>query len=70
MAMLLYGAVLAYGALGVAVALAFVLVGVERVDPSAVGAVAFRPLLLPGAALLWPLVLACWIAFERSARGN
>ena len=70
MAMLLYGAVLAYGAIGTVVALAFVLVGVERVDPSAAGAVAFRPLLLPGAALLWPLVLARWVAAERRARGN
>ena len=65
MSMTLYHAVLTYALAGAAVAIAFVLVGVDRVDPAARGAIAFRPLLLPGAALLWPLVLARWIATER-----
>ena len=63
--MTLYHAVLSYSVAGAAVALAFILVGVDRVDPAARRAIAFRPLLLPGAALLWPLVLARWIATER-----
>lgn len=71
MSMALYHAILAYALAGSAVAVAFVLVGVDRVDPAARRAIAFRPLLLPGAALLWPLVLARWIATERQhTRGS
>ena len=33
---------------------------IEAIDPVARGAYAFRPLLLPGLALLWPLVLRRW----------
>ncbi len=65
MSMTLFHAVMSYALAGAAVAFAFVLVGVDRVDPAARRAIAFRPLLLPGAALLWPLVLARWIAAER-----
>ncbi len=64
-AMLLYHLALAYAGLGLVVGLAFILVGIDRIDPAARGAIAFRPLLLPGAALLWPLVLTRWIALER-----
>ena len=49
-----------YAGAGIAVALAFVTVGVGRIDPAARGAYLFRPLILPGAALLWPLVLIRW----------
>lgn len=63
--MLLYHLTLAYAGLGLPVGLAFILVGVDRIDAAARGAIAFRPLLLPGAVLLWPLVLARWIALER-----
>jgi hypothetical protein len=45
---------------GVLVAVAFLAVGLSRVAPGARGAYAFRPLLLPGLALLWPLVLWRW----------
>jgi hypothetical protein len=68
-AVLLYHLALAYAGLGVPVGLAFILVGVDRIDPAARGAIAFRPLLLPGTVLLWPLVLARWIALERK-RGS
>jgi hypothetical protein len=68
-ATVLYHLAIAYAGLGLVVALAFILVGVDRIDPAARGAIAFRPLLLPGAALLWPLVLTRWIALER-ARGT
>lgn len=47
---------------GIAVAVLFLTVGIERVDPAARGAYAFRPLLLPGVTLLWPYVLRRWAA--------
>lgn len=56
----------AYGAAGAAVAVAFLAFGLSRVAPSARGAYAFRPLLVPGLVLLWPLVLWRW---WRLARG-
>ena len=56
---------MAYGATGAVLALAFLLWGIDRVDPSARGAYAFRPLLIPGLVLLWPLVAARWLALER-----
>ena len=40
----------------------FLAFGIERVDPATRGAYAFRPLLLPGAVLLWPYVLRRWVA--------
>lgn len=52
----------AYVATGLAVGLAFLVFQLERQDPAARGAYAFRPLLLPGLALLWPLVLLRWIS--------
>lgn len=50
-----------YALVGGAVGLAFLLFGLSRQDPASVGAYAFRPLLLPGLALLWPLVLWRWV---------
>ncbi len=49
-----------YGCIGAAVAAAFLLVGIDRIDPAAHGAYIFRPLLIPGMILLWPLVLYQW----------
>jgi len=49
-----------YGVAGLAVGLAFLFRGLGRIDPAARGAYAFRPLLLPGLVLLWPLVLWRW----------
>ena len=49
-----------YATAGLLVGLAFLFRGLDRVDPAARGAYAFRPLLLPGLALLWPLVLWRW----------
>lgn len=69
--MLLYHLVQAYAVIGAVLALAFVLWGVDRIDPAARDAVGFRPLLLPGAALLWPAVLVRWIMLQRRhARGQ
>jgi hypothetical protein len=51
---------IAYVAVGIAVALAFVAIGVSQVQamPVTVGA---RILLLPGAFVLWPLVVHRWL---------
>ena len=58
----------AYVVVGLVVGLAFVLVGVDRVDQHARGAYAFRPLLLPGFALIWPLAAARWMRARAAAR--
>ncbi len=51
--------------LGLAVAVVFLGWGIDRVEENARGAYAFRPLLVPGIVLLWPLVLWRWAALER-----
>jgi hypothetical protein len=61
----LWHAVLAYGGFGLLVAVAFLGYGLPRVTPGARGAYAFRPLLLPGLVLLWPLVLWRWAVLAR-----
>lgn len=50
-----------YAVVGLAVGLGFLVFGLSRRDPASVGAYAFRPLLLPGLALLWPYVLWRWV---------
>lgn len=58
-----------YGATGALVALAFVTLGIDRVDPAARDASPlFRLLVFPGCALLFPLVLARWRAARREVR--
>ncbi len=53
----------AYLGLGLLFALAFVGVGVTRVDPVARDSgPSFRLLLLPGAILLWPILLRRWLS--------
>lgn len=50
-----------YLGIGILFALAFVLAGVQRVDPQAAhGTWGFRLLLLPGATFLWPLLAQRW----------
>ena len=61
MAPLILDLAIGYATVGLAVGLAFLLFGLSRRDPASVGAYAFRPLLLPGLALLWPLVLWRWV---------
>lgn len=46
-----------YVAIGAAVAAWFLLARIDAIAPAARGAYAFRPLLIPGMVLLWPLVL-------------
>lgn len=54
-----------YALAGLAVGMAFLLRGLDRVDPAARGAHAFRPLILPGLVLLWPLVVLRWMRLAR-----
>ncbi len=61
-------AIYLYGAVGGVIALAFVLVGIDRIDAASHGAYLVRPLLLPGLTLLWPIVLVRWIVLERRQR--
>jgi hypothetical protein len=61
-------AVLAYLAVGVVVGLAFAIVGAPRLaDPPAPVSTGARLLLMPGAALLWPLVVKRWLALRSPA---
>lgn len=62
---LIVDGLIAYGAVGGVVAAAFLLIGLDRIDPQAHGSIAFRPLLVPGIVLLWPLVAARWAALVR-----
>ena len=59
-------AIVIYSGIGALVAAWFLLLRLERSDPSAQGAYAFRPLLVPGLVLLWPLVV--WRTAMSSAR--
>jgi len=56
-----------WGVIGLSVAAVFVLWGVDRIDPNARGAYVFRPMIIPGVVLLWPLVLWRWWTLERGA---
>ena len=66
---LLVDAFTAYGLAGLVFAIAFVTMGIQRVDSVAEHApLAFRLIVLPGAAALWPLLLVRWLrAAPRSA---
>lgn len=58
--------VLGYAVIGVAVAVAFVCRGITRVDAAANGSSkAFRALIVPGAAALWPVILRRWMHASR-----
>ena len=54
---------------GAVVAAVFVLFGIDRIDEDARGAYSFRPLLIPGILLLWPLVLWRWWTLETERMG-
>jgi hypothetical protein len=57
-----------YLAIGGVVGLVFLFTGIDKVDPAARGAYAFRPLLLPGLTLLWPFVVVRWAALASPRR--
>ncbi|NGM20348.1 hypothetical protein G3576_10010 [Roseomonas stagni] len=65
MAVWVVGLAQLYAAVGLIVGLAFLLRGIDRVDPAARGAHAFRPLILPGLVLLWPVVAWRWARLAR-----
>ena len=54
-------AMVAYALAGALFALAFVVAGVSRIDPTAKGStLGFRIVIFPAAAALWPLLLHRW----------
>ncbi len=62
LAQVLLGVGLIYLACGLLFAVAFVTVGVGRVDAAARGSsLGFRLLILPGAAAFWPLLAVRWV---------
>jgi hypothetical protein len=55
-----------YAAIGFFFALAFVAVGVKRIDSQAVGSsLGFRLLIFPGSVAFWPMLLRRWLAGNR-----
>jgi len=61
-AILLVKAFYLYALLGVVFALAFVTIGVKRIDSQAKGSgAAFRLLIFPGSVAFWPFLLRRWI---------
>jgi len=50
---------------GGAVAVVFLLFGLGQLDENAQGAWVFRPLLIPGVLLIWPLVIWRWMVLHR-----
>ncbi|MEL6640939.1 MAG: hypothetical protein AAFP98_06445 [Pseudomonadota bacterium] len=53
-------AVKIWGGIGALVALPFLTFGMDRLDEDAREAYVFRPLLVPGILLIWPMVLWRW----------
>ncbi|TIX90827.1 hypothetical protein [Rhizobium sp. P44RR-XXIV] len=58
-------ALMSWAGIGLAVAIAFLLFGFDKVDPGAHDAYAVRPLLVPGLVLLWPLVVWRWLRLTK-----
>ena len=50
---------------GAAVAAVFLLFGMGRLDENAQGAWIFRPLIVPGVLLIWPLVIWRWAVLRK-----
>lgn len=53
-----------WATIGALVALGFLIFGIDRIDEDARGAYIFRPLLVPGVIIIWPLVLWPWYLLE------
>ncbi len=56
-----------WGTIGALVAVPFLTFGIDRIDEDARDAYVFRPLLIPGILLIWPLVLWRWWQIESEA---
>ena len=54
-----------WGSIGGLVAVFFLSFGMDRIDEDARGAYVFRPLLVPGILIIWPLVLWRWWLYEK-----
>lgn len=52
---------------GAVVSALFLTIGIDRIDEDARGAYIFRPLLIPGVLLIWPIVLWRWGTMEIGA---
>ena len=59
-----------WGAVGALTCVLFLFIGIDRVDPAAHDAYAFRPLLIPGIVVIWPLVLWRWWSLEKLAKNG
>ncbi len=64
MAGMIVDTVMVYAGVGGLIAAVFLVWGLDRIDSRARGAHVFRPLLIPGVVVLWPLVLGRWIELE------
>ena len=53
-----------WGSIGAVVAAVFLTIGMDRIDEDAQGPYVFRPLLIPGILVIWPLVLWRWYVYE------
>jgi hypothetical protein len=68
-AMVILDAAGVYAAIGLLVGIAFVLMGVQRVDPTAGRAgLGFRLAILPASVALWPMVARWWARAPRTTR--
>lgn len=56
-----------WGMIGALVAAVFLTIGMDRIDADARGAYIFRPLLIPGVLVIWPLVLWRWYLYETNS---
>lgn len=58
-----------YAVAGAAVAVLFLAIGLNRIDPAGHGSYLFRVLLVPGLVLLWPIALLRWLQLELGRNG-
>jgi len=66
---LFVAALTVYGLAGIAFAGGFVILGIHRVDPVAEhSSLGFRLMVIPGVAVLWPLLLTRWL--RAASRGR
>lgn len=65
---LLMNFLLAYAVIGAVITFLFLVIGIDRIDPTARGAYAFRPLLIPGGIILWPLLAWRWWLLEQELK--
>ncbi|MEM1129453.1 MAG: hypothetical protein AAGH83_02925 [Pseudomonadota bacterium] len=67
MAAFIVSAAALWAKIGLGVAAVFLIIGIDRVEPNARRSWVFRPMLIPGIVLIWPLVLWRWAVLELGA---